>query len=120
MQGITYADARQTLIDGLANLPQLAQAPPITMSALAANHQAPQWFLALDELHDTGEEIRPRLRGSGPAIALTAAAARAARQLQPLELDEVTVVDDKTFLGRVAAQLNLPKGLAAQLAAAYA
>jgi hypothetical protein len=74
----------------------------------------------LDELHDTGEELRPRLAGTGPAIGLDAAAAHAARQLVPLELDELTVVDDKTFLQRVAAQHNLPSGLAAYLAIAYA
>ena len=120
MQGITYAAARQTLVDGLANLPQLAQAAANALISSPVAAQRPQWFLALDELHDTGEELRPRLGGSGPAIVLGAAAAHAARQLQPLELDEVTVIDDKTFLQRVAAQHNLPGGLAANLAAAYA
>jgi len=120
MQGITYGLARKTLIDGLANLPLLAKAPPTALLASPLADQKPQWFLALDELHDTGEELRPRLAGTGPAIGLDAAAARAARQLVPLELDELTVVDDKTFLQRVAAQHNLPSGLAAYLAIAYA
>ena len=90
------------------------------MVASPLTTQKPQWFLALDELHDTGEELRPRLRGSGPVIALNAAAIHAAHQLVPLELDELTVVDDKSFLQRVAAQHNLPSGLAAYLASAYA
>lgn len=120
MQGITYAGARATLVDGLANLPKLAQAPPTAMLASPLSDQPPQWFLALDELHDTGEALRPLLGTGGPSIALEAAAVAAARQLVPLELDELTVIDDKTFLQRVAAQPNLPGGLAAHLAAAYA
>jgi hypothetical protein len=119
MQRITYADARKALTSGLKRLPTLAKAPTKALVASAASARQAQWFLALDELHDTGEELRPRLGGTGPSVVLQATAMKATRVLQPLELDEVTVHDDATFLDRVTKERNLPKGLAAHLAGAY-
>jgi 5-methylthioadenosine/S-adenosylhomocysteine deaminase len=120
MQGITFAAARKTLVEGLADLPKLARAPLISAFASPARGEKPQWFLALDELHATGEELRPRIGATGPPLALTAAAVHAAHQLKPLVLDGLTVIDDHTFLARVAAQPNPPKELTTYLSGLYA
>jgi hypothetical protein len=88
------------------------------------------WTLALDEIRETGVELRPRLPFSGPRdftgpsrlAPRAAASARAtplSQLLDPIALDPLTVADDSDFLGRVAAQPNLPAGIGAALGNLY-
>lgn len=123
---LMLAEARRQIADALAQLPHLAealeQAPGVR--AVAAEG-LPSWFLALDELSETGMELRPRLAlagtdvPTGPSLALTRAAVPLSRLLKPLTLDPLTVADDADFLPRIRAQQNLPQpvkdGLAAML-----
>jgi 5-methylthioadenosine/S-adenosylhomocysteine deaminase len=120
MQGISYEAAHKKLVQSLANLPHLAGAALTSMLVSPAGDEKPQWFLALDELHPTGEELRPRIAATGPALELAPAARKAARQLKPLVLDGLTVVDDPTLLDRIAAQPNLPAELTTYLKSSYA
>ena len=91
--------------------------------------ERPVWSLALDEIQDTGVDLRSRLpfRGprdfTGPERALRGAAAAAAAPLssilEPIRLDPLTVANDDDFLARVAAQPNLPEPIRQGLSALY-
>jgi cytosine/adenosine deaminase-related metal-dependent hydrolase len=84
--------------------------------------EAPVWSLALDEIRDTGEELRPRLPFDGPrdltgppqvpkgAVA-AAAAAPLSTILGPIKLDPLTVADDSDFLALVEKQPNVPEAI---------
>jgi cytosine/adenosine deaminase-related metal-dependent hydrolase len=112
---ITLSAAHARLSDALKHLPKLARdlerKPPAMAASLAG---PPVWFLALDELAETGMELRPRLpmkgrRGpTGPSLALRAAAEPLSKILQPLTLDPLTVSDDADFLDRIESQTVLP------------
>ncbi len=78
---------------------------------------APVWSLALDEIRDTGVDLRPRLPWSGPRDftgpdrvprRAAAAAVPLAELLEPIKLDAVTVADDADFLIQIEAQPNIP------------
>jgi 5-methylthioadenosine/S-adenosylhomocysteine deaminase len=81
----------------------------------------PVWSLALDEIRDTGVEMRPRLpfRGpgdfTGPRLAPRPAAAAAggplSEILEPIRLDPLTVRDDDDYLDQIAAQPNVPEAI---------
>ncbi len=126
VEALTLAAAASRLQDALANLPQLAkkleQAPP---KLAAAPGEASEWFLALDELSDTGMDLRPHLpspqsgRPTGPSPPL-AAAEPLSHILGPLELDAITVAGDATLFDRLGAQPNLPPGFADGLRELYA
>jgi 5-methylthioadenosine/S-adenosylhomocysteine deaminase len=115
---ISLSKARKTLTDALHRLPKLAKdlergrSGP-TRAALRGG--PPTWFLALDELADTGIELRPRLplpgrrRPSGPSVEPTRAAVPFSQIAEPLTLDPLTVVDDEDFLNRIEAQTVLPE-----------
>jgi 5-methylthioadenosine/S-adenosylhomocysteine deaminase len=114
---MTLVDARDTLKDGLRRLPELAREQETAPERAAVPGRAVAsepltWFLALDELADTGVELRPRLplpgRRSFTGPELRAAAEPLSTILQPLELDPLTVADDEDFLDRISAQRNLP------------
>ncbi len=89
----------------------------------------PVWTLALDEIHDTGVDLRPRLPlagprdFTGPKRAARDAAARASRPLseilEPIRRDPLTVADDDDFLMQIAAQPNLPASIKDELAQLY-
>ena len=62
---------------------------------------APIWSLALDEIRDTGVDLRPRLPWSGPRdftgperVPRRAATVPLAELLEPIKLDALTVADD--------------------------
>jgi hypothetical protein len=115
---ITLKKATSALSDALANLPKLAKqlegksaaVAPLSAAALSG---PPIWSLVLDEIEDSGFDLRPRLPFKGRA--LTGPARKAAKVtgplssvLVPLVLDALTVVDDPSFLGKVASEKNLP------------
>ena len=77
----------------------------------------PVWSLALAEIQDRGEDLRPHLPFRGPRdfTGPTRAAAKAAAAapplsviLKPVRLDPLTVADDEDFLDAIAQQPNVP------------
>ena len=84
------------------------------------------WTLALDEIQETGVELRPRLpfgptgRLTGPRRAMARATAPPlSTVLTPLALDALTVADDGDFLGRLTRERNLPKPITQGLPGLY-
>ena len=125
--GITLDQARETLRDALHRLPDLARAlenPPHNAMAVMGGGRL-TWSLALDEIEETGMEVRPRLRTAsgrvtGPRIDRSAVSAvPLSTVLKPLELDPLTVADDHDFLEVVALQKNLPAAVRTGLRGLY-
>lgn len=103
----------------IAKLAKAAERPrPITTRRRALDAPSrPIWSLALDEIHDRGVDVRPRLpfRGprdfTGPTRAGRGAARAAAPLstiLKPIQLDPLTVADDADFLDAIEQQPNVP------------
>ena len=73
-----------------------------------------EWTLALDELDETGLDVRPRLPAegkkgfTGPNLALPGAAEPLSSIVSPIDIDPLTIVDDADYLGRIGRQRNLP------------
>jgi hypothetical protein len=114
---IRLSQATSMLKEALSKLPTLAKEleQPKPVALIGRKSAAPTWQLALDELEDTGLDLRPRLRSRG-SRKLTGPSRRAAKAskplsqiLQPLELDPLTVADDRDFLRALATQRNLPQ-----------
>jgi cytosine/adenosine deaminase-related metal-dependent hydrolase len=117
---ITLADAQTRLADALNRLPDLAKAPPPKAPQLAGAHK-PTWHLALDELEDTGVDLRTHFataRGA-PTGASRPEEASVPPHLQPLTLDPLTVVDDPDFLKALDRESNLPAYMAPGVRALY-
>ena len=124
---IKLSQAKTTLKSALSRLPALAkeleQPKPV---AMIGRRRAPTtWQLALDEIEDTGFDLRPRLRSritrqfTGPRRAVAAATQPLSQILEPLELDPLSVVDDPDFLSALAMQRNLPQFVKDGLSALY-
>jgi len=114
---ISLAEATTSLTDALGQLGK-----PRTASALrhgVSSTDEPQWFIALDELEPTGMELRPHLERAGVSTGPMLTAAAEPLALKPLVLDPLTVADDGEFLLTLAAERNLPQGLAAALGDLY-
>lgn len=87
----------------------------------------PVWTLALDEIRDTGVELRPRLPLAGPRdftgpkrmAPVARASVPLSEILEPIRLDPLTVADDDDFLAQIAAQPNLPAPIKEELARLY-
>jgi 5-methylthioadenosine/S-adenosylhomocysteine deaminase len=86
----------------------------------------PVWTLALDEIRDTGVELRPRLPFSGPRDFTgperqpkVAPRVPLSEVVKPMKLDPLTVADDDDFLAQIAAQPNVPQPISQQLAQLY-
>lgn len=124
---LSLAQARSKLADALQNIKELrlAQEAAHPPEALAAAPQfgAGQPRLALDEFEHTGFSQRPHLPfegiATGPTDRPAVAAPPISSILSPITLDALTVADDPGFLDRVAAQGNLPAGLAPALRTLY-
>jgi hypothetical protein len=95
--------------------------------ALDATAQ-PVWSLALDEIQDRGEDIRPRLPFNGPsdftgakraAVKVTAASPPLSAILKPIQIDPLTVADDPGFLDAIEHQPNLPAAVKSNLRGLY-
>jgi 5-methylthioadenosine/S-adenosylhomocysteine deaminase len=124
---IKLSQATATLKDALSKLPTLAkeleQPKPV---AMIGRKRAPTtWQLALDEIEDTGFDLRPRLRSrhtrqlTGPTRRAPEAAKPLSQILQPLELDPLTAVEDSDFLPALGTQRNLPQFFKDGLPALY-
>jgi len=117
---ITLAEAQTRLTDALHRLPELANAPPVSAPHLAAARQ-PTWHLALDELEDTGVDLRTHFAAAGGALtgAFRPASASVPPHLVPLTLDPLTIVDDPDFLATLDHEANLPAYMAPGVRALY-
>lgn len=85
------------------------------------------WSLALDEIQDTGVELRPRLPFEGPgdftgprrAPLRAAVSEPLSKILEPIALDPLTVADDENFLKEIGRQPNVPKAVREGLSRLY-
>lgn len=127
---VSLSQARSILRTALRRMPALAREleRPKPKSAARDALDAPKrvvWSLALDEIQDTGVELRPRLPFNGPRdftgpdLAAPRAAALLSTILQPIDLDPLTVADDPDFLTKIANQPNLPDAVRKGLARLY-
>ena len=124
--GISLDEARTTLTNALASLPQLATAmgrPQVTRrSALAAlgvsaatrqrSAAAGGWRIILDEF-EGGASTAAALRTAVPAFLTRPLEARVATRIR---LDPLTVADDPRYLDQLTTQPNLPAGLGGVIA----
>jgi 5-methylthioadenosine/S-adenosylhomocysteine deaminase len=119
---VSLNTAKRTLSKALRDIAQLAKqlerAPARVRQALDAPEPV-VWSLVLDEIQDTGVELRPRLPLNGPRdftgpdrmsrrAAVAAAAVPLSTILKPIRLDPLTVADDADFLDQIEAQPNVP------------
>ncbi|MBI4001920.1 MAG: amidohydrolase family protein [Nitrospira defluvii] len=130
---ITLKAATTTLKEALRHLPELARereqpetAPREFLRSLVQGMPRQQeWTLALDELEDTGLDLRPRLplpgeqALTGPTRVSAQATAPLSEIVVPLELDPLAVADDATFFARIDKQINLPDFVKTGLKALY-
>ena len=129
---ISLAEAKRRLTDALQRLRELRveQESGGMRFAAAPGSGDPtlplRWGLVLDELQETGMELRPRaaiagVDGSGgPGLTPFKAAVPLSEILGPLELDPLTVAGHRAeFLAQVKTQINLPKYVAPGLARLY-
>jgi cytosine/adenosine deaminase-related metal-dependent hydrolase len=129
---ITLAEAKRRLTDALHRLRELRveQESGGMRFAAAPGSGDPtlplRWGLVLDELQETGMELRPRavIRGrpgsGGPNLMPLRASVPLSEILGPLELDPLTVADHSgEFLAQVRAERNLPSFVAPGLARLY-
>jgi len=121
---VTMTQAKNTLSDALARLPELAkelEKPKPAPRAMLGVPAPVVWELALDELYDTGLDLRPRLSligataPTGPTRALIRTAEPLSAILSPLTLDPLTAVDDQDYFPRLESQINLPREVKDQL-----
>ncbi|WMJ09749.1 amidohydrolase family protein [Nitrosomonas sp. sh817] len=122
MGSLTLKSAAALLRKALSRLPEIAReleqpaaAPRVMLAKLGNQLAQPQeWTIALDELEDSGMDLRPRLslagavEPTGAVRGLERAAAPLSQIVQPLPLDPLTVAGDPDFLDRIANQKNLP------------
>jgi cytosine/adenosine deaminase-related metal-dependent hydrolase len=124
VQGLGIGAAHDKLVDALGQLPALARRAerPMPVSALARMGAAPEanaWHLALDELVDTGVDLRHHLAPAGAegrplqrALMRPVGAAAGplpSAEVKKMPVDPLTVVDDPDYLDRIDAQPNLPQ-----------
>jgi cytosine/adenosine deaminase-related metal-dependent hydrolase len=117
---ISLAEAETRLTKALHDLPHLATAPHVAAPHLAGT-QKPTWHLELDELEDTGFDLRTHFTspGGGPTGAFRPAAASVPPNLLPLKLDPLSVADDPDFLATLTHETNLPSYMAPGIRALY-
>jgi hypothetical protein len=127
---VSLKSATSTLGDALRDIAQLAKKTEPPKPKIAARIldavRAPVWSLALDEIQNTGEELRPRLPFNGPrdftgprtkgTASLTSPLSKI---LKPIELDPLTVADDDNFLDEIEQQPNLPAAVKSGLRDLY-
>jgi len=128
---VSLSQATSALSAALADLPKLAlqlekPKPAKARRAALDAHESLVWSLALDEVADTGVDLRPRLPLAGPRdltgpspTALAAPAPPLSRILEPITLDPLTVVDDAHFLPRIESQPNIPAPIRSGLMQLY-
>jgi 5-methylthioadenosine/S-adenosylhomocysteine deaminase len=131
---VSLAKATQQLKDALLNIAGLAKELEKPIQPAKAKKRildAPVpvvWSLALDEIQDTGEDLRPRLPFRGPrdftgpkrkSAAVTDKTKPLSAILKPIDLDPLTVADDPDFLDQIEGQPNVPDAVKMGLRALY-
>lgn len=127
---VSLGAATEQMRDSLLNIVDLAKElekpkKPAMKSRVLDATERPVWSLALDEIRDRGEDLRPRLPFAGPrdftgAKRISkAAAAPLSSVLKPISLDPLTVADDEDFLDSIEQQPNVPKPVRDGLRALY-
>lgn len=130
---VDLEEAQDTLTAVFKDLPKLAKAlekpPPVRRAAAPAvldRREPVVWSLALDEIRETGVDLRPRLplgrtgKVTGPRrVMAQATAPPLSTVLESLPLDALTVADDAEFLERIAKERNLPEPIKQGLPALY-
>jgi 5-methylthioadenosine/S-adenosylhomocysteine deaminase len=125
---VGLGEARSTLSDALANLPELARELEPSVVAAVPGVVAPERppegpTLVLDEIEHTDRALRTNPAGGVAAIPgdrALAAQPPLSSVLGPLTLDGLTTDDDRAFLETLTGETNLPDYLAPGLKAAYA
>jgi 5-methylthioadenosine/S-adenosylhomocysteine deaminase len=130
---VDLEEAQDTLTAAFKDLPKLAKElekpPPVRRAAAPAvldRREPVVWSLALDEIRETGVDLRPRLplgrtgKVTGPRrVMARATALPLSTVLESLPLDALTVADDAEFLDRIAKERNLPEPIKQGLPALY-
>ena len=127
---MTFAQAEAALSDALKRLPTLLSdehAGNGVTGRLTADAPARHLRLALDEEHQSGFALRPRLPFAGeatgpdaePALALAIEAAATPLPLKPLKLDALSVADDPEYGSRLQHAANIPAAIKDGLKAFY-
>jgi len=131
VEAVSLASAASLLAQALHTLPALARSletphAPHAARLLLDEARRPAWTLALEEIRDDGIDMRPRLPYAGPGdftgpgiAAPRASAPPLSALLGAIELDPLTVADDPAFLGRIAAEPNVPPAIRNGLALLY-
>ena len=131
VEAVTLRTATKQLRDALRDIAKLAkqEEKPKPAAVRRRTLDAPArtvWSLALDEIQDRGEDLRPRLPFNGPRdftgpkrAAKPTAAAPLSTILQPIQLDPLTVADDKHFLDAIEQQPNVPMPIKTRLRSLY-
>ena len=128
---VSLRAARTVLQKAFRDLPKLAQELETprarNLRRAALDRREPLvWTLALDEIQETGTDLRPRLPFNGPRDftgpdrrSSRATAVPLSQLLKPITLDPLTVADDPNFLTEIANQPNLPDPIRTGLAQLY-
>jgi 5-methylthioadenosine/S-adenosylhomocysteine deaminase len=129
---VSLRAATSQLSDALLNIAQIAKKAEKPKSGPAKKRvldAAPKlvWSLALDEIQDRGEDLRPRLPFTGPRdftgprrLPVAAAATPPLSTiLKPIDLDPLTVADDENFLDAIEHQPNVPSPVKGGLKSLY-
>jgi hypothetical protein len=129
---LSFTEAVARLQDGLARLPELAAALEAEMGPameLGGTHGIPpatelgieragqRWVLELEDDEPDGTTTRPELGVDDiqPELAEAAEASPLSQILEPVDLDPLTVIDDRGYVARLRAQRNIPSNIAAAL-----
>jgi 5-methylthioadenosine/S-adenosylhomocysteine deaminase len=123
---LSLREARDRLREALANLKELRREQErrgLDRFGVGFEGGRVRWALALDELRPTGLELRPRLpwrrKRTGPDLGPLEAGPPLSEILEPLELDPLTVADDRDFLALIDEEPNLPAYVAPGLRELY-
>jgi hypothetical protein len=128
---VSLRTATATLREAFRDIKKLAREAERPKKAVRRALDAatgPVWSLALDEIRDTGVDLRPRLPWSGPrdftgpervSRYKAVAAGMLSEILEPIKLDPLTVADDADFLSQIEAQPNVPEPVKKGLRAFY-
>jgi hypothetical protein len=119
---LTLREAVDRLVQGLSDLPELAAALETPASALngtlaTVDGMTDRWRLALD--HDGDETALRPLSAFGGTSPFAGASVPLSQLVTPLELDPLTVSDDRSYLPLLARQPNLPAWMKDELPRLY-
>jgi len=131
---LKLSQAEKKLKGALKNLNDIArQTPPlqsvgfgndrILMPATAIQKtNEPTWVLVLDHDEEEGEPMRPHLPGDNePTMTISTGVAGASlpKEFPVIELDPLTVTDDKKYFTKLTAAINLPAYMKSNLPKFY-